>query len=84
MKKEKQHRERHFFISSVFPLKINKIYDEFRRGSLYRYNSEDTEESEEIIKNISLAIAFFPSLVSSVSSIVSVYIDIIIRIIVGE
>lgn len=84
MKTEKQYHERHFFSSSEFSLKINKLYDELRRDSLYRYNSEDTEESEEIIKNISLAIAFFPSFLSSLSPITSIYIDIIIRIMEGE
>lgn len=84
MKKEKQHQGTHFFISSVFSLEINKLYGEVGRGSLRTYSNEDTEESEEIIKNISLAIAFIPSILSSVSSITSIYSDIIIRIMVGE
>jgi hypothetical protein len=84
VKKAKQYHRRHFFISPEFSLKINKLYGEVGRGSVYTYYSEDTEESEEIIKNISLAIAFLPSIPSSVSSIESIYIDIIIRIMDGE
>lgn len=74
MKIEKQHQGDLSSVNSVFSLKNNKSYGEFRRESHRTYSSEYTEDTEEIIKKISLVACFFVfTFIFTIFNIVTTY-----------